>query len=500
MKKLYFLDEQEKKRILNLHTEATKQQYLVNKKILNENWPIIQKMIGLPRLAVGKFHGKPLTTFIQYEKHNPLVVTGLDNILKNVDVKTFKVDKQGQEGGFMTSQNYYYTIEMLANEIEKYFKPDKIPTDADIDKFTRQLPNIDIYQNGGLTNLSDVLNKELKQLRTNKWWETNKPKSDGIVKKTTEKISSMGRPALFMSGALIAYTTIATMHEALHKIGLVKTSSEQTSEDFLNAINTFCTTKFPKEEQYNKLAQSPLFAPEAAAFNEKIQRATSSEWGTDEDAIAAAISDLNSYTTFCLAMYSYKDLTISKKAPAILTDMSSYIGYKFVRLMNYHFAGGWSPTHWEFNYYRVYVTIPLESKFARWKGESSVDLGKAKIETEKEAKGSTDTKTTKPPIDNCEAPSGNGTIDCLIQKEPRWGHPNLACVLDTYKKDPKNNTYNIFIDTKTVNSNVNRQTKPMALVQLNNKYYFPNNTYEYLSDLGNMKDFACGANGEIIHK
>jgi hypothetical protein len=47
MKKLYYLDEQEKQRILNLHTESTKRQYLPQKEVLNEQdpWSMVKRTV-----------------------------------------------------------------------------------------------------------------------------------------------------------------------------------------------------------------------------------------------------------------------------------------------------------------------------------------------------------------------------------------------------------------------------------------------------------------------
>jgi hypothetical protein len=53
-KKLYFLNEEEKNRILNLHKSRTKNQYIINKGVLNTEKIVEQSVVGAPNQGVIK--------------------------------------------------------------------------------------------------------------------------------------------------------------------------------------------------------------------------------------------------------------------------------------------------------------------------------------------------------------------------------------------------------------------------------------------------------------
>jgi serine/threonine protein kinase len=135
----------------------------------------------------------------------------------------------------------------------------------------------------------------------------------------------------------------------------------------------------------------------------------------------------------------------------------------------------------------------LEKTIAPVKEAEAKRLRSEKLKMEEQKKKEDEKKKKEKPApnsttDNCEYPNGNGTINCLYKKEPRWKSEKVKCVIESVKKG--NGT--IFI-SDIVDANKDGKIDDYELVRtvfIDGYYYFYNETYT--SGAGNpYKPFRC---------
>jgi len=193
MKKLYFLDEQEKNRILNLHTEATKKQYLVNKDVLNES-------SGLPFTFFMQFLRKWFkkgTKVIDETIYNKYFLQALDNALGKINTK-FKV-QVGNEASVMLPNGDFFDLDDLENVLNLTKNSLKdVPLNDDIyQQVMKQIPeNIATEVNGTIIphNFRDMVKNEyesLKKLFDTMPTPTTKEKTGQVLSSTGKILGSL---------------------------------------------------------------------------------------------------------------------------------------------------------------------------------------------------------------------------------------------------------------------------------------------------------------------
>ncbi len=466
MKKLYFLDEQEKERILNLHTEATKQQYLVNKKILNEG-PIpnlnLSRLTGLSKFLLGgKYKGTSLQKYIDAATHNALVLKSVDDILEDIPTGMFVGGSKTNKDlfGFQTSTGNLYTIDMLANDIAKSFKPDKVPTQQEINNFKNQiLPTINLKNNNGTGIVfDDVLTSKIEKNVKDKWWKNNLPKGSNILGSANNTLVNLPKWKKRTGLTLLGLGTILAAIKILENTRIIKTSLGK-SELLLDSIERFCSV-FTVEELNSFVQTGNQTEIKAREFITNIKAATSSSWYTLKNDTTQAINGLPpDIETFCTAM---KILPSDSRTQAILTKKTTYIGYNFVLLMHYHYKGGYAPWEWEFDNYQHYVIDPILTKFNKVAKMTDKKLKEYQNVDPTVNPDYTKGTGTPTPVVDC---STTGTIECLKNNYIDWRSENINCVLEECKKAGK--TCIVF----------NNKTENTGYIQIDKFAYFNNFTF-----------------------
>jgi hypothetical protein len=162
MKKLYFLDEQEKERILNLHTEATKQQYLVNKKILNEaaSLPVLKNILT----KINK-SGKVDDLLNKMRSKSPTINKSLFSVFDDFLAKNEKYVFVSTKKGTAYFKDLDGNIHYLENILTNMEKLGPNPTEAQIQRFIGGLPNQITARDKSIINnfQDDILNRFQKK-------------------------------------------------------------------------------------------------------------------------------------------------------------------------------------------------------------------------------------------------------------------------------------------------------------------------------------------------
>ena len=106
------MNEEEKERILNMHKDATKKQYLIeNKSIINENIELINEQRAIIRKNFNKFILEPLKKVFKYG--NESLLTSRKKIIRR-GVEKLK------NSGIMSPDGNVYVVEKIGNNPNKY--------------------------------------------------------------------------------------------------------------------------------------------------------------------------------------------------------------------------------------------------------------------------------------------------------------------------------------------------------------------------------------------
>jgi hypothetical protein len=382
--------------------------------------------------------------------------------------------------GFQTSTGNLYTIDMLANDIAKSFKPDKVPTQQEIHNFKTQiLPIINLKNNNGNDIVFDnVLTKQILSNVNDKWWKNNLPKGPNILGGALNTAGNLPKWKKVTGATILGYSTILAAIKLLENTRIIKTSLGK-SELLLDSIKEFCSVFNP--EELNSFVQSGnQIEIKAREFNANIKAATSSSWYTLKNATTQAINGLPpDIETFCTAM---KIFPADSRTQVILTNKNKDIGYNFVLLMHYHYKGGYAPWEWEFDNYQHYVIDPILTKFNK-----VAKMIEKKLKENQDVNPIVNPDYTKgtgtpTPVVDC---STTGTIECLKKNyPPDWGTGKYNCVFEECIKAGKNCI--VFND----------KSREIGFIQIYDFWYFVDWQYHKVGTHNekDKKPYSCDGN------
>jgi hypothetical protein len=429
MKKLYFLDEQEKNRILNLHTEATKNQYLVNKKLLMEGWPAPNTLLSLGKIfrkgvevnkkgKITNMGDNFAEAFTNYKTFNPAVVTALDDALKGLSNDFIHVS--GSLQGLMTKGDNFISNITLENLIKynpmtkKGFKPGVKPTPQQIDDFLNDI-NFTIKNTDGTKtkNLKTLLGGKLKQQADN--WDANissLPSKTG----TLGKIQAIGQgasglakkyPKTTVGGAAVVGTLLTSA--AYNSLGKGSSTKEEAIS-IRDTIGTYCN-------QWNlNSMNSKSEASGTKAYN-SILAAGDAWYGTYSSGIYNSIVGLTGVTSVC-KMAQLFDKNQRTEWENKIELVNGKIGHGFASFIYYEYTG----TLEFLSTLQSYVSVPLKNKIADFQ----------QIYDEEYADGSKPTPDPNKPSPNTPPPPAQQSeLDKLLTTYPKF--KNYPCVIDLYK-------------------------------------------------------------------
>jgi hypothetical protein len=414
MKKLYFLDEQEKNRILNLHTEATKKQYLSNKKILSEalTWPkpAAWKALGKFFTKTVKTQGKTVAELLgDVKKYNQGIVKALDDTL--VLYGDDFVRLSSGESGFMSEGGVFFNLDDISKYILSNFKPNQKPTPKQIQEFLANMPDkiksksgkIEDFKGYMASNIDDVVNDWVKY-------------ADASV---TQQVSKQGGAALstiknYPKTSIGLGTSITAL--AAYKLLTIGTNSKQIAEAIRDTIGIFCN-------KYVLDGLLPETNIDGAKLYQKMIAAGDVYLGTDEQAIKTAIENIIRPAAICKMSVLFDQNPSPLWKDKIKKNDEYKTGHQFASFIYYEFTGiGELLSNLTY-----YVSGPLQSKLvAMEEQQKKADEERNKDDSKKDDKDKkTSTSNNNPQVTKT-------LLDGFIETFPQ-AKENIPCVIKKCK-------------------------------------------------------------------
>lgn len=314
MKKLYFLDEQEKNRILNLHTEATKSHYLANKKLLVEGFTprLASNMLGnlfrRGRPGLSKLSMKTDGIIDEFfnltaanQKAANMLITHFDDFLdkklgKTWDEWVHRVEVTDPSGKnvimeytkLWTGTNYIDSdkIVSLFNSIKGNGTPTKLQVETILESLPRRIEDV---------NLNEIINL---QADFRKYLETNTTLLKSTTREKIVKGLKLGGNIPLKAGIVAASAYVA--------FNLVREASKgESRRQYSNTIQDYITSCNSKENKVNPRTTATYTEEALSNISTRIFEAKDGAKNTfyldatDDVAIKEALESLKNWGDFC---------------------------------------------------------------------------------------------------------------------------------------------------------------------------------------------------------
>jgi hypothetical protein len=468
MKKLYFLDEQEKNRILNLHTEATKKQYLSEKKLLNEAAPPKRALDFLMKIFSGsKKFTKPKSV------KNPAIWDAMDETIQKIsraedltnpkNIKQF-IRTKGDDVWMVGDDNTtidFDTIKKLfdgfenkpnpnSNELDIFLSrfPDKIKssdnkTTIDFRKTLRDNYNkhyIDLKAEGGLSF------NPLKNFFKFKP-EGNPPSFEPIRKffnllKTISSYAAVGGGTVFLLGKAIQ--GISRTWNLNDQIGELDKSITKLCNDqgFVNGNPSLTETELQKiaDNIYNETVSNNLISYAYSFYAPNFDKDKFKELINQIDV------DKKGPINFCKVWQKFNN----SYGAYVKGDLKNWYAKPLITFLKNPFDGMVTDAPKLFN---DYVVKPIKEVMSDEYLEVSLESLPAKIKERLRV------KTREQDI-----------VDMIAQRAD-WAEDKNICVVNSYKNNRKEST---IVYTK--------QTKKKEKTEFEEENYNPNSKEKIIGD------------------
>jgi hypothetical protein len=417
MKKLYFLDEQEKNRILNLHTEATKKQYLSNKKILNESnggtlFKILNRIFKQGDSAAQFLRDlKPTADKLKNSKGiNQKVLYIIDDVLagvsKNIDDIDNYVNARIVDGKKVTFIRDNAGNDLDLDELEKYlrtsFKNENTYTKNEVTEFLKKIPNEIVDRNGkNPFALRDKLGLKLYETTKINLSLPSLPSGKGKIVKIGAGLTVVGILGISTYDSIV--TNIRQEFAGDRKA---------ISKKIDKYIKKTCVKQLEQTEDTNKIAQG-IFK---AGYMDQ-SRFWNMYDATDEESIETELEKINSPDDFC-RVSQYFD---GNYARSEYKNLDNKLTHQLSKFLDYEFTGVISDP---VNYYQTYVENPFNRLLLRFEKQVKAVQDDTKTDTKSDTKD----ESNKPPK---VVQKEKTEIDIFFEK---WGFPEtLPCLVKKCK-------------------------------------------------------------------
>jgi len=420
MKKLYFLDEQEKNRILNLHTEATKKQYLSEKRLLNESAPVFTlikqffRKLGkdIDLTGVNKYIGEAINNTLKQLPDNVTWIYGNPSSNIGTYVKT-------------GTNKYLNTDQML--DILKSKKENIKLSQKDVDEIMGNIPEtiygIKADKTEAKFKFANIVKKNLNSLvvpeseKTGNWMLG--AMGDFFTKQGLKFGETPIKYTLNVGKTIGGLTTLGYIVGVWINRGM---NIIAQGEGLQKYIEDTCLNLKPSE---NSTIKGLLNAPAINLTDEEIFQSAGrihtfkdptarQILGFDEKRFASELSRISNAVDFCKVWDRFNKRYVND--PSIVKKIGSKPNQTFVNFLITEFSTYITSYP---GYFFDYIVLPLEDIMLATnssKAYKNMALN-PQFEQSKEQK-----------------------IFELLQKKPNWSNPKCTCVLDKFKNNNYPNT------------------------------------------------------------